>query len=140
MSTIETNVKAAASDGGIAALARLEARLESLERAFAAAPQTDSEAADVPVREWPVTIDLKYPVDLGNQRIESLTFRRGRAGDIKGMQLSDKVPTDQLFTVASRMCGQTVKVIEMLDADDASEVIAIALDFFGKCLGGGRKG
>jgi hypothetical protein len=78
-------------------------------------------------------------VDFGSQRITSLEFRRGRAGDIKGLKLAETVPTDQLFLVASRLCGQPVKVIEMLDVDDAAEVMALALGFYGRCLGGGTK-
>lgn len=98
----------------------------------------DAAASGGAERTWPARIKLRHPIEFGREHITDLEFRRGKAGDIKGMQLSDKVPTDQLFLIASRMCGQPVKVIEMLDVDDAAEVMGIALVFYGKCLGGGR--
>lgn len=105
-------------------------------------PNTAIEAeADetTPELPWPRIITLAHPIDFGSQRITSLEFRRGRLGDIKGLKLSEQVPTDQLITIASRMCGQLPAVLERLDVDDAAEVMAIALGFYGKCLGGGRK-
>ena len=86
---------------------------------------------------WPRVITLKYPVDFGSQRITALEFRRGRAGDLKGLKLGETIPTDQVLLVASRLCGQPLKVIESLDVDDSAEVMALALDFYGRCLGGG---
>ena len=38
--------------------------------------------------------------------------------------------------IASRLCGKPLKVIEMLDSDDGSEVLEIAVSFFARCLGG----
>jgi hypothetical protein len=86
---------------------------------------------------WPRVITLKYPVQFGSESISSLTFRRGRAGDLKGLKLGETVPADQLITIASRLCGKQTQVIESLDGDDAAEVMALVLDFYGRCLGGG---
>jgi hypothetical protein len=64
-----------------------------------------------------------------------LTFRRGRMGDLKGIT-PDGMPTiDQLMLVASRMCGQPLKVIEKLDGEDGLEVMAIAMGFIARSLG-----
>ncbi len=89
---------------------------------------------------WPVVVKLRHPVDLGkDEHITELTFQRGKTSHIRGMALGEKVLTDQLITVAARLCGHPVRVIEELDVDDASEVMGIALRFFGKCLGGGKR-
>lgn len=98
----------------------------------------ESKTADEPVvpeRQWPVTVTLKYPVQFGkDMTIESLTFRRGKLADIKGLRIDAIPPTEQIMMVASRMCGQPLKVIESLDADDASDVIELVLSFFVRCL------
>jgi hypothetical protein len=86
-------------------------------------------------RQWPVVVKLKYPVDLGSEHITELAFRRGRMGDLKGVKLDGVPPADQLMLLASRMCGKQIQVIEKLDAEDGAEVLAVALDFFARCLG-----
>jgi len=91
----------------------------------------------VPVRQWPVLVTLKHPIDFGSDHITALEFRRGRLGDLKGMRV-DMVPTiDHLLMLASRLCGKPVKVLEMLSDEDAPLVVELALDFFGRCLEGG---
>jgi hypothetical protein len=87
-----------------------------------------------PAPTWPRVVKLRYPVDFGSDRITQLEFRRGRMGDIKGMKLGDTVPTENLLLIASRLCGKPVAALDLLDADDAGEVMDIALDFFAKCL------
>ena len=89
--------------------------------------------------EWPITVNLRFPIEFGTDTITKISMRRGRAGDLKGVQLGKEgMPADHVFLIASRMSGQPVKVIEMLDADDAQEVMAIAVDFLGRCLGAGK--
>lgn len=98
----------------------------------------DDIAAAALERTWPWTITLKYPVNFGDDRITSLVMRRGKLGDLKGIKLGGEVVADSLLMVASRMCNQPLKVIEGLDPEDAEEVLSLVLDFFAKCLGGGR--
>lgn len=94
----------------------------------------------VPERTWPVAVALKHPVDFADEHITSLSFRRGKMGDLKGMTI-DGVPTvDQQMLIASRMCGKPVKVIEMIADEDCSEVLEIVMGFFWKCLGAGKTG
>ncbi len=90
-------------------------------------------------RQWPVRITLRHPFDFGSERVTSLEFRRGRLGDLKGMKLGETFATEQLVQVASKLCGQPIALIEMLDVDDAGEVMELAMDFFAKCLAGGKK-
>lgn len=91
-------------------------------------------------RSWPVAIALRRPVAFGSEQIATIEVRRGKLGDLKGIKLgSDEMSMDQLLLVASRMCGQPLKVIESLDPDDAGEVMPLVLDFFATCLKGGRR-
>jgi hypothetical protein len=90
-------------------------------------------------RQWPVTVTLATPVDFGSQHIEAIEFRRGCMGDLKGLTPGETPTFDQLILLASRMCGQPVKVIEKLGADDIGEVVQIALGFFMRSLAGGRR-
>ena len=106
---------------------------------------TDTEAEAIAqrilaTREWPVTVKLAPPVVFGRDTIEALVFRDGRTGDLKGLGTKPgTVPTDdQLLQIASRMCGQPLKVIEMLSAEDGGEAKSIALSFWVRCQPGGR--
>jgi hypothetical protein len=117
-----------------------------------------SSAGDVPVSEWlagvaddaavrlayhertfPIVITLTKPVQFGSQTIEQLSIREGRAGDLKGVKIGGELAIDTLTTIVSRLAGQPPAVIERLCATDAGEVNALALDFYGQCLGAGRK-
>jgi Phage tail assembly chaperone proteins, E, or 41 or 14 len=91
-----------------------------------------------PQETWPRVVKLRHPIDFGDQRILQLEMRRGRAGDIKGLKIGGEMPTEHLFAIASRMSGQPIRVIEMLDVEDAGEVMALAIDFYGLCLGAGK--
>jgi hypothetical protein len=89
---------------------------------------------------WPRSVKLKHPIEYTDERISSLEFRRGRAGDMKGISLQDgSVPANDLMVIASRLCGQPLKVIELLDIDDVGEVTDIALDFYVKYLTATKK-
>ena len=91
-------------------------------------------------REWPVTIVLGTPVEFGKETIESLEFKKGSFGVLKGLNIGvDRAPSyEELMMIASRLCGRPLKVIESLDPDDADEVMGIALGFFGRCRGAGK--
>jgi hypothetical protein len=93
---------------------------------------------EIKEREFPYSLKLAYPIEFAGDPIGSLLFRRGKLADIKGLKIDTTPTADQLMLLASRMCGQPIKVIEMLDADDAGEVIEIALSFFIRCLGAGK--
>lgn len=90
-------------------------------------------------RTFPIVVVLKRPVEFGSKTIERLELREGRLADLKGIKVGGELPIDTLTTIVSRMSGQPPQVIERLSAADAGEVNAIALDFYGRCLGAGRK-
>lgn len=90
-------------------------------------------------RQWPVTLKLNHPVVFGSETIDTLTFRRGRLGDLKGVSVAGIPPTEQLIVVASRMCGQPQKVIESLDVDDVGPVLDVIVSFFARCLETGKR-
>lgn len=86
-------------------------------------------------RSWPHVIKLDEPIDLGKGKvITEIEMRRGKLADIKGIKLGGELPTEQLMLVASRLSGQSIAVIERLDAVDAGEVMSISLDFYSRCL------
>jgi hypothetical protein len=91
--------------------------------------------------EWPVTVKLGTPVEFGKETIEELVFQKGNFGILKGMNIpTDRFPNlDELMTIASRLCGKSLKVIEMLDPDDAAAVSDVATLFFARCRGAGRR-
>lgn len=98
----------------------------------------EAAAAAVVARQWPVTVTLKHPIVYAKESINTLVFQRGQMKVIKGMN-TDRVPSlDQQLLIASRLCGVPVAALEMLDVDDCSEVIELALGFFAKCLGAGK--
>ena len=87
---------------------------------------------------WPHTIKLKQPIEFpGEPTITELTFRRGRMGDLKGTPLQGLPSIDQLLLMASRMCGQPVAALELVGEQDITEVLAMPLGFFERCLSGG---
>lgn len=100
--------------------------------------QTDENKVEeaVPATSWPRIVTLKHPFEFGKRRITSLEFRRGKNGDMQGINLREEVPMDDLVTIASRLCGETTKLIRELDFEDSGEVMSIALDFYAKCLAG----
>lgn len=89
--------------------------------------------------EWPRVIKLKHPIKFGSETIAELTLRRGKAGDMKGIELrDDAIPANDLMRIASRLSGQQIEVIAELDVEDAGEVMSVALDFFTKYLERGK--
>lgn len=101
--------------------------------------EDEAEEAAPEKRTWPCTVTLKHPIDFAEERVASLTFRRGKIGDGKGMKFGETLSSDQLVLIASRLSGQPVKLIEMLDIDDAGLVMEIALDFFTRYLVAGKR-
>ena len=93
----------------------------------------DSEEILYPPVTWPIEVRLKTPIEFGSQRIDTLTFRRGRMADMKGIKLAE-ISTESVMLAASRLSGQPLAVIERIDEDDAGRVNAIALRFLQKCL------
>lgn len=94
----------------------------------------DKKKAEAKPEVWPRVIKLKHPFDFVGERITELTFQRGKLGAIKGMKLDAADDVDQLMMIASRLCGQPMPLLEMLDAEDGDEVLEVALLFFVKCL------
>lgn len=83
-------------------------------------------------------IKLRSPVQFGEQAIPELSFRKGRMGDLKGVEIGeDGLKMDNLMRVAARMAGVPLEVIEQVGEEDAGEVCAIALGFIRRCLATG---
>jgi hypothetical protein len=105
-------------------------------------PEENAEAAAERLltnQQWPIVVTLQHPIEFGSERIASLSFNRGKMGDLKGVTVGGMPTTEQLMLLAKRLCGQPIEVIERIDPDDVSEVLAIALGFIYRCQRGGRK-
>lgn len=91
--------------------------------------------------EWPLTVPLRSAVTLGKETIEALVFQKGNFGILKGLGLTvtAEPSLDALMTIASRLCGRPLAVIERLEPDDVEEVVNIARGFFTRCQGGGNR-
>lgn len=99
----------------------------------------DDDVAPAPA-VWPRVVTLSHPIAFGSEQITELTFRRGRVGDMKNIKLVEgALPVNDIVLVASRMCGKPTQVIDLLDGEDAGEVMEIAMDFYRTCLEPGRK-
>jgi len=91
-------------------------------------------------REWPVTVKLAYPIEFGkDEMIHELVFQRGNMGMLEGLKVDDSPSASEVLLIASRLCGKPVAALRKLDPDDAPEVVAIAMAFFVRCLGAGKK-
>ncbi len=89
--------------------------------------------------KWPVVVELQTPIELGKSTVTRIELRRGRWGDISDINLSDKLPANQLMLIASRLSGQPLGVIQRLDMDDTGPVFTAVMDFYVRCLGGGSR-
>lgn len=115
----------------------LEALAKSDPDAFAEAKRL---LAAVNEQQWPRVLKLGTPIQFGKQTvITELTFQKGTYGVLKGLRIDRAPDVNELMLIASRLCGQPVNVIELLDPDDADEVTTIALGFFGRCRGAGKR-
>jgi len=89
--------------------------------------------------EFPYTLVLGTPVKFGKDEIESIVFQKGNFGVLKGLSPGRTPTYDEIMIIASRLSGRPVKVFELLDPDDVDEVTAVAMGFFGRCRGAGKK-
>jgi hypothetical protein len=101
--------------------------------------EAEAALAEIEAQPWPRIVKLAHPVDFGSESVTVLEFRRGRMGDLKGVKMDGVPAMEQLMLIASRMCNRPLRVIELLDSDDTTEVLTIVLSFFRKCLPGGRR-
>jgi len=96
-------------------------------------------ADEAPAPTWPRVVTLSHPISFGEERIASLEFRRGKLADMKGLKFGETIASADLVLIASRLCGKPVAALDLLDIDDAGEVMDIALDFFTRCLAAGKR-
>lgn len=67
------------------------------------------------------TIVLKYPVEVkGFEKVESLTFRRPKARDLKDVPI-EGLKFGDILKLMARLTNQPIPVIEELDAEDLTE-------------------
>jgi hypothetical protein len=81
------------------------------------------------VSRGPVEFKLDYPIEFGEEFIESLELRRPTAGDIES--ISGSPTLKDLMMIASRCAGQPYPVIKRMDATDAMRLTGVIGDFLG---------
>ncbi len=89
-----------------------------------------------PVKPPVVTVKLQFPVTVGSETITELVFRRMKAKDLDGVEISGitkggAINFTDIRKVAARVTGQTDHVMGEIDAADFPEVVAIILGFIG---------
>lgn len=83
-------------------------------------PQSPEEEEEKKVYEVPYTINLKVPIEWGEEKRETLVIsRRLKAGDFKGMRATD-LRYDDMIKLISKVSTESVKFIEELDGADFS--------------------
>lgn len=75
----------------------------------------------------PVTVKLRTPIALGEERIESLTFRPPTGKDLR--RLPEGGDMDVTLALAARLSGQTDIVIDRLQGEDLWEVLQVVGGF-----------
>jgi hypothetical protein len=84
------------------------------------------------VSDRPKTVEyqLRWPIQLGNQQVTSLTLRRPKAKDLR-MMPGDGASMADTLDLIGRLAGQPRPIIDEMDGEDVQEVSKIVLGFSG---------
>lgn len=74
------------------------------------------------------TVKLIDPIDFGEERFESLTFRKPKAKHLKKIKLNE-VGLEDILGLAGKLSGQTPMVMDELSVPDLSAVVGVIEDF-----------
>jgi len=79
------------------------------------------------------TIQLKYPVTVGDEIIESITLQRPK---VKHMKLMDSVDgeIEKAVVLIAALSGQSAAVVSNIDASDFTTLSTVLGDFLGFSL------
>jgi len=102
---------------------------EALKEAIEEELNTPSKA-DETAREWPVTIKLTVPVEVGGQKYEQLTFRSPRGRDWVRAENAGGSKLDKMHAVLASLAEVPEEVFLELDHRDHLQCLEIARDFF----------
>lgn len=72
-------------------------------------------------------ITLKHPIPYGSETVTELTFRRPKAGDMRGIKINGNgdMSFDDMLTVAQRVTGKPPSVINEIDFEDLQPVFEV---------------
>lgn len=72
-------------------------------------------------------ITLKHPIQFGSETVSELTFRRPKAGDMRGIKINaaGDMSFDDMLTVAQRVTGRPPAVINEIDLEDLKPVFDV---------------
>jgi hypothetical protein len=80
------------------------------------------------------TVKLREPVELGEDKVVELTFRKPQAGDMRRFPAGPGATIGDYLDLASSLSGQPKAVIDRLSIADMQDVVEL-IDGFGQ---GGR--
>ncbi|KVC58899.1 phage tail protein [Burkholderia stagnalis] len=85
---------------------------------------TEIDPPDSPALDDPNTLTLDTPLVRGNQTIEAITLRKPKAGELRGVSLSDLVSLDvtALSKVLPRISSPTLTEADVANIDPADLV------------------
>ncbi|KVX62719.1 phage tail assembly protein [Burkholderia stagnalis] len=85
---------------------------------------TETDPTDSPAHDDPNTLTLDTPLVRGNQTIEAITLRKPKAGELRGVSLSDLVSLDvtALSKVLPRISSPTLTEADVANIDPADLV------------------
>lgn len=84
------------------------------------------------ITEWPYTMPLAYPVQLGTETKTELVFRNKlRAGMVGDMDVGGTMRLRDLFPIISKMTGETTVLVERLRWCDVQEAMKVVGHFLG---------
>ncbi|WP_010089504.1 phage tail assembly protein [Burkholderia ubonensis] len=82
---------------------------------------TETDLPDSPAHDDPNTLTLDTPLVRGNQTIDTITLRKPKAGELRGVSLSDLVSLDvtALSKVLPRISSPTLTEADVANIDPA---------------------
>ncbi|KVN27026.1 phage tail protein [Burkholderia pyrrocinia] len=84
----------------------------------------ETDLPDAPAHDDPNTLTLDTPLVRGNQTIDAITLRKPKAGELRGVSLSDLVSLDvtALSKVLPRISSPTLTEADVANIDPADLV------------------
>lgn len=96
--------------------------------------KTDTAPAAAPKGAVTAPVTLASPIKRGDTEIASLTLRKPRAGELRGLNLNELLNADvtSIIRVVPRISDPslTEQEVENLEADDLAEVGGVIFGFF----------
>lgn len=97
---------------------------------------TDASATPAPSVTAPVTrtVTLQHPIQRTGGPVETLTLRKPKAGELRGLKMTDLMAADvnTVIEITPRICSPMIirEEVAGLEADDFAELAGTIVGFF----------